>query len=64
MGWYPKGKPWAEWKAKELNRLFQEQGLTGEQSRITAATVRHGEQSDRRESLRCYQIENRNKRNS
>ena len=36
------GIPWPEWKAAELNRLFQEQGVTGEPSRITAATVRHG----------------------
>jgi hypothetical protein len=34
---------WAEWKAAALNRLFQEQGVTGQPSRITAATVRHGE---------------------
>jgi hypothetical protein len=39
----PKGIPWAEWKAAELNRLFREQGATGEPGRITAATVRHGE---------------------
>ena len=30
MGWCSKGRPWAEWKAKELNQLFQEQGVTGE----------------------------------
>ena len=35
--------PWPEWKAAALNRLFQEQGVTGEPGRITAATVRHGE---------------------
>jgi hypothetical protein len=34
---------WADWKAATLNRLFQEQGLTGEPGRITAATVRDGE---------------------
>jgi hypothetical protein len=34
---------WAEWKARVLNRLFQEQGVTGQPGRITAATVRHGE---------------------
>jgi len=34
---------WAEWKAEALNRLFQEQGRTGQRGRITAATVRHGE---------------------
>src|SRR5262245_46679311 len=33
--------PWAEWKAAELNRLFQEQGMTGEPGRITAETIRH-----------------------
>jgi hypothetical protein len=37
------GKPWAEWKAAALNRLFQEQGTAGLPGRITAATVRHGE---------------------
>ena len=35
---------WAEWKASMLNRLFEEQGVTGKPSRITAATVRHGTQ--------------------
>jgi hypothetical protein len=35
--------PSAEWKAAALNRLFQEQGLTRQPGRITAATVRHGE---------------------
>lgn len=39
------GVPWAEWRAAELNRLFQEQGLTGQPGRITAATVRHGRAS-------------------
>jgi hypothetical protein len=38
-----KGMSWAEWKAAELNRLFEDQGVTGEPSRITAATVQHGE---------------------
>jgi hypothetical protein len=47
MGWCSKGKPCAEWKAEELNRLFQEQGVAGEPGRIKAGTVRHGEQSDR-----------------
>ena len=42
------GISWAEWKAAELNRLFEEQGITGERSRITAATVRHGERHVRR----------------
>jgi len=34
---------WYEWKAAALNRLFQEQGVTGQPGRIPAATVRHGE---------------------
>ena len=33
---------YSEWKARELNRLFREQGVTGEPSSITAATVLHG----------------------
>jgi len=37
------GVSWMEWKAAALNRLFQEQGVTGQPSRITAATVEHGE---------------------
>ncbi len=37
------GVPWPDWKAAELNRLFQERGATGQPGRITAATVRHGE---------------------
>ncbi len=42
------GVPWCEWKAAMLNRLFREQGVTGQPGRITAATVRHGEASIRR----------------
>jgi hypothetical protein len=38
------GQTWAEWKAAALNRLFREQGTSGQPGRITAATVRHGEQ--------------------
>jgi hypothetical protein len=38
---------WCEWKARMLNRLFQEQGVTGQPGRITGATVRHGELSHR-----------------
>jgi len=34
--------PWGEWKAAALNRLFQEQGVTGKPGRITAVTVRYG----------------------
>jgi hypothetical protein len=37
------GVGWAEWKAATLNRLFQEQGITGQSGGITAKTVRHGE---------------------
>ena len=47
MGWCLNGVPWAEWKAAGLNRLFQEQGVTGKPGRITAATVRHGERKTR-----------------
>ena len=43
MGWCSKANSWAEWKAARLNRLFQEQGVTGRPGRITAATVLHGE---------------------
>jgi hypothetical protein len=43
MGWRSKANSWAEWKAAKLNRLFQEQGVTGRPGRITAATVLHGE---------------------
>ena len=35
--------PWEDWKAEALNRLFQEQGVTGQPGRITGATVLHGE---------------------
>ncbi len=34
---------WVEWRAMALNRLFQEQGVTGQPGKITAATVEHGE---------------------
>jgi hypothetical protein len=34
---------WAEWKARDLNRIFQERGLTGQPGRINAETVRRGE---------------------
>jgi hypothetical protein len=37
--------PWAAWKASELNSVFHEQGRAGSVSRITAATVRHGERT-------------------
>ncbi len=35
---------WTEWKAAMLNRLFLEQGTSGEPGRITAETIRHGNQ--------------------
>jgi hypothetical protein len=38
-----RGISWAEWKAAALNRLFREQGVTGQPGRITATTIRHGE---------------------
>lgn len=31
---------WAEWKAQELNRLFQEKGVTGQPGKITPETIR------------------------
>ena len=34
---------WAEWKAAALNRLFLEQGTSGQPGRITTETVLHGE---------------------
>ena len=33
---------WYEWKARELNRLFLDQGVTRGPSGISAETVRHG----------------------
>jgi hypothetical protein len=39
------GVPWAEWKAAELNRLFQETGATRQVGQIIARTVEHGERS-------------------
>ena len=39
---------WAEWKAQSLNRLCKEQGVTRQPGRITAATVRHGEEAERK----------------
>ena len=40
----------AVWKAAALNRLFQEQGTIGEPGRLTAATVRHGGETDPKKS--------------
>jgi len=45
---FERGVSWAEWKAAALNRLFLEQGRTGQPGGITAETVRHGERSGRR----------------
>ena len=36
-----------EWKAAALNRLFLEQGTSGQPGRITAETVLHGERMNR-----------------
>jgi hypothetical protein len=36
----------AEWQAQMLNQLFKEQGVLGQPGKITAATVRHGEQTE------------------
>jgi hypothetical protein len=38
-----RGITWAGWKAAALNRLFKEQGTTGQTGRITAETIRLGE---------------------
>ena len=35
---------WGEWKATALNQLFLELGSAGQPGRITADTIRHGEQ--------------------
>jgi len=40
---------WPEWKATTLNKLFLEQGLTGEPGRIITDTVRHGQRGGPRE---------------
>jgi len=43
--WRERVMSWSEWKAGALNRLFLEQGATAQSSRITAETVRHGQQA-------------------
>jgi hypothetical protein len=43
LSWGSKAITSSEWKASSLNRLFQEQGVTGQPGWITPATVRHGE---------------------
>ena len=40
---------WAEWKARELNRLFLEEGVTGQPGNITADTIRHGERKTQKQ---------------
>ncbi|HXJ41550.1 MAG TPA: hypothetical protein VNH18_19895 [Bryobacteraceae bacterium] len=40
---------WADWKAGVLNRLLQQEGITQQRGRITAATVLHGEPTSRPE---------------
>jgi len=44
MGWCATGTPWAAWKAAGLNRQLRELGTSGQPGRITAETIRHGEQ--------------------
>jgi hypothetical protein len=51
MKWSPNRNRWAQWKAASLNRLFQEQGVTGRLGRITAATVRLGERAARKKQV-------------
>jgi hypothetical protein len=44
---------WCEWKAGELNRIFQEHGLTGQPGRIKPETIRDDmERAARRERTR------------
>jgi len=38
--------PWAEWKAAQLNQVFEQQGVTGKPGRITADTVRRSNDRD------------------
>jgi hypothetical protein len=33
---------WCEWKAREMNRLFQEHGLTGQPGQIKPETIQDG----------------------
>lgn len=37
---------YAQWKADELNRLFKEQGVTGQLGSITPETIRHGSEAN------------------
>ncbi len=43
----PPSLSYADWKATALNRLFHEQGRTGQPGRITGATVLEGERHKR-----------------
>lgn len=49
---FPNSVTWAEWKATMLNKLFLDQGTSGEGGRITAATVQHGARGGSREPQR------------
>jgi hypothetical protein len=51
----PPGVPLAEWKARELNELFRDQGTSGRRGQITAATVEHrdrGRHTNNEETVR------------
>jgi hypothetical protein len=39
IGWFPKRCFWGQRKAATLNRLFQEQGVTGQRGRIRTAAM-------------------------
>ena len=44
---------WCEWKAREMNRLFQKHGLTGQPGQIKPETIQDGmERGARRERRR------------
>jgi hypothetical protein len=44
---------WCEWKAREMNRLFQEHGLTEQPGQIKLETIKDGlERGERRERRR------------
>jgi hypothetical protein len=38
----PAGVPYFEWKAREMNRLFQEHALTGQPGQIKPETIQDG----------------------
>ena len=54
----PELMSWYEWKARSLNRLFKELGVLKQPGRITAETVRHGEEA-RRKNEKFYAPEER-----